>query len=264
MNNCRTALVLFGLLIVGTGSVISYWHLRNENRLLRPELIAAKAQIADTEVAAADNRRLEAIVTLAEHNRSAAERALKTEVETARAEVKAMETRAEQIHAEKVIRDRMRAESLQTNRDLQKGLVLVENCMNVGNQTPADAFQTLIWAAANGNDQLAQSLLAINGPIRAAAEAVLATLPDSLRSKYPTPESFAALFVANVVNDVSALQILEQKATDPVHVTLSVGKMAGSIGEIPLERGPDGWRVTIDTGAFEKINRRLLGRSSGR
>jgi hypothetical protein len=67
---------------------------------------------------------------------------------------------------------------------------------NRGAATPRAAIETALWAAAGGDLDALKPLLGLPDATREKARALLASLPDDLRSRYATPEDLVAAFTA--------------------------------------------------------------------
>ena len=241
----------------------AYVQLRKANARLRPQIDAARARTEQTLRLQADHHRLQAMVEQAKIDEGDALRAIHDEAEQARTEVQDLERRAEERRAAKLAKDRATAAALASNRDLTKGPVLLENCANVGRATPVDAIQTLVWAGLKGDDELVASMIGLDGKSRAVVAALLSSLPDGVREKYPTPEKLAALVWADALLNVSAFQVVAQRVVDPQHVTLTVGRLSGKTVDIVMESGANGWQVaTADKKIFEQFKAKILGPGS--
>ena len=257
----RLLKIALPLLCLGLG-LGAYLHLRNANARLREQLATARIHDEQTAQVRNENREMEALVARAKADESGALRAIQTEVGRVRADVAELERKAEERYAAKLAKDREDKAALAENRDLTKGPVLLENCRNVGRATPVDALQTLIWAGMKGDDELVASMIALDGKTRAMVAALLAVLPARAREKYPTPEKLAALVFADVLMNVSAFQVVGQKAVDSQRVALTVAKLSGKTADIVMELGPNGWQVaTTDKKIFEQFKARILGAS---
>lgn len=79
---------------------------------------------------------------------------------------------------------------------------------NRGYSNPADAVETLLYAAVKNDLTLLAQGLTLEGDARAQAEAIWTALSDATRAQYRSPEQLTALFVARNALDVSAMQIL--------------------------------------------------------
>jgi hypothetical protein len=256
-------LLKIGLPVLFLGLCLgAYVQLRRANARLRPQIAAAQARSEQTVRLHGDNQRLQAMVERAKTNEGDALRAIHAEAEQARGEVAALEKQAAERREAKVAKDEAAREALVTNRDLTKGPVLLENCSNVGRGTPVDTFQTLVWAGLKGDDEQVANMIALDPKARALVATLLASLPESVREKYPTPEKMAALVWADMLGNVAAVQVLKQTAIDPQRVVLTVGRLSGKTVDLVMEPGPNGWQVaTTDRKIFEQFKAKILGTS---
>lgn len=67
---------------------------------------------------------------------------------------------------------------------------------NHGQATPQDAVQSFAWAANAGDVDALAKLIWFDPPARERANAILASMPDSVRAEYDTPEKFYAMLLA--------------------------------------------------------------------
>jgi len=180
--------------------------------------------------------------------------ALHAEVVRLRGEIADLEMRAEERHA----KGQANGAALAANRDPEKGLVLIENFRHVGRSSPSAVFQTMVWAATKGDDQLAASLLTFDVGARAQAEALISALPEGVRAKYPSPESLAALFFAEVVTGHEAARILSQTLQDPQHATVTIGFTSAAEGQpLTMQWGATGWQLVVPGKAVEALKKRM-------
>jgi hypothetical protein len=254
----RAALIVF-LVAFAVLSALAYSRLRRENAALDHEIAALRARTEETTRLAAENERLRHLLELANQHRGDAQAALHAEVMQARHDVDALERQAREQFLEKTASDAAQLDALNANRDLRKGLVLVENCTNAGQATPEDALQTIVWASVNGHEDTLARMIAVSGAARTVAEAMLATLPESTRAKYPTPESLVVLYAEDTLKDIPAVQITDEKRLDAQHVTLLLRTANPRPSEIPMQLGPSGWQIDLSQGKlFEKVKSQLL------
>ena len=240
----------------------AYVQLKKANARLRSQLAAVREHDGQTVRLRANNQRLQALVARAKIDEGDALRAIHDETEQARAEVADLEQRAEERRAAKLAKDRAANAALLANRDPTKGPMLIENCGNVGRGTPADALQTLLWASAKGHDELVENLISVSGAARLVCDAMIATLPESERKKYPTPEKLMSLMIADIVTDVTAFEVAGQTMEDAQHATLTVARLSGKSQDVPMEFGPNGWQVAIaDKKFLRQFQTRVLGPS---
>lgn len=125
------------------------------------------------------------------------------------------------------------------------GLTRLEDLHDAGQQTPGAVVQTLLWASYRGeNDALANALL-LEPEARAKAADFLATLPESAREKLPRPESFAGLFLAEGLTNVTAVRIGDTTAIDPDNATVRVEGIMGRDLQLPVRRTARGWQIVV-------------------
>lgn len=249
---------IFALLVMWTGAAgVAFWRLREANARLRPQIAAARDQRAEKLRARDEDRRLQALVALAQRDDADAMRAIQLEAAQARNEVADLEKRAEERRAAKLAKEAAAAEALAKNRDLTKGLVLLENCADVGRATPAEAFQTMIWATVKGEDDVVARMSKITGASRLLAEGVIAGRTG--QKEYATPEKLVALLFADALLDVSAIRVADQRVEDATHVTLTVERVSGRSAELPMELGPEGWSFVASEALLSKQIKTVLG-----
>ncbi len=257
MNRTRTLVLVVIVFVAACG--VAWVKVRQANDRLEMRVRAARAAHADVVRRHDENAALRRIIERARTDADGARRDMDQDVERARSEVADLEQQAQQRYETKVAAQRAAEMALTQNRDLTKGPVLVENCGNVGRATAVDAFQTLVWASARGDDETVAQLIAVNGAARDTMQAILAALPEAERAKYPTPERFIALYVADNVTNVAAVQVLKQTQPDSEHTLLEIARLDGKTTDLVMERGSTGWQIAIDANAAKKIGRYLIG-----
>jgi RNA polymerase sigma factor (sigma-70 family) len=133
---------------------------------------------------------------------------------------------------------------------LAKGLIPVVTLGNMGRSSPRNAFATQLWAARTGDIALEASSIALGDEARAKLQALAATLPDTIRSEYDTPEKLMAYMLAGSPHPVGGMEILgetDADANDAVlqtqwqHVDDSVVHQT----DVVLQQAPDGWRMVV-------------------
>jgi hypothetical protein len=257
----KTGIVAGTFLVAALAASGGAWlGLHRANMRLRQQLAEMQAHAAATLRIEEQNRRLEAVVRQAQVDEPAARLALDAEVDRARSEVAELERIADKVHAEKIARDAAAAEALTANRDLTKGPVLVQNCANAGRATPVAAFETLVWASMQGDDELVASMIALDGASRALVEAFLARLPESTRRQYPTAGRLAALVFAEALTNLPAVEIVAEKPLERGRTMLTISRLSGKTTDLVMELGPSGWQVAAaDRRIFEQFVARIAG-----
>lgn len=219
------------------------------NAALRQQVETLRHTEADTRRWRTENVRLSAALTAKAG--TAAPALAPGELERARQEVAALE---------RLIAQQQRvaaAAPFEENRDPERGMVPPEHFRNVGRTTPAKAFQTAVWAAAEANfDALAQ-VLALSQRGRAEAQAYLDRQPPETRRRFPTPEHVLAVVTADLLGEQEGWQIGETKTADEIHATLLVRHLKlGSVQReqpLPFERDAAGWRLSVPDAAVAEL-----------
>jgi hypothetical protein len=244
-------ITLLLIALVGFGAAITLFHL--DNARLRRQIAAARVANARTSRQQEDNRRLEAFIAQARSDRTTADPAIDTELARLRTEVASAERRAHQSHAEAMAQRDRDAQALATNRDPRQGLTRLEYFTDAGQATPEGAFQSFVWAATQGKDDRLAGLIHIDGAAREKADALVATLSEADRVKFPTAERVAALFVADAITMHTAAQIVDVTMPDADHALLEIRGLSDRPQKIPFERSAAGWQLSVNFGMVTKL-----------
>lgn len=144
--------------------------------------------------------------------------------------------------------------------DLQKTLTRLDDLRNVGRATPADAIQTILWAIVNGDDRLSDMIM-LNRPAREKAPAMMAALSTGERSRYPTPENVAALYLSKfVLEQIEAVKVqsISKSSQDTVEVILTTGEKSGEgRAEISMQWTLSGWAWKMKPSLIEAAKKDL-------
>ncbi len=234
-----TVLLCLALALLGAG-----WFetvaLRQHNALRRVQVAELRRQRADRQMQRGENTPPAIAETAAGHDAANASTSVDpTEVAKIRAEIAALERRAEAQHA---LNPEL-TDAPATNRDPEKGMTKLENFQNVGQGTPATAFQTLVWAALKGEDRIMAQTIGLDEAARRQMLQLMAGLPEAEREKYPTPESLLALFLAKALVRVSSLQIVTTEPRDAQNATICVRGLMGNDQNLPMRLGATGWQL---------------------
>ncbi len=163
----------------------------------------------------------------------------RADVAKVRIEIAALEKRAEEQYASHP----ETTDAPAGNRDPEKGMTRLENLQNVGQFTPAAAFQTLAWAVLKGDDKVMAQVIGLDDVARKKVQELMANLPEAERDKYPTPESLVALFLAKALVNVSAIQIVDTTHKDTLNATITVRGLVGNDQQLPMRLGATGWQL---------------------
>ena len=229
-------------------------HLRQNSSRLRDELAGLKQQGRTLESWREENRRMRTLIAQVQRNDADAARAIQADLAEARQEIAELERRAKAASAN----DAGGSVVAEANRDPEKALTRLEYFQNVGQATPAAAFQTLVWAAMKDDEVALRDLCYLDDATRQKAQALLASLPEAAREKYPNPESLIALAVAGELMKGSVLQIEGYTAMDSSTVRLTVrAGPDGKEAKLPMRQSGDRWQFVVPEKAVDAIRRKM-------
>jgi hypothetical protein len=237
--------------------------LRGHHANLRKELAELQRRNRVVESARRENERLSVLATQTTRAGSDAIEARKLEVERARREVAELQQRAATRHAAVNAQAAIEKDALASNRDPEKGMTRLEHFRNAGRATPSAAFQTLVWASLQGDDQALTGVLSVTGAAREKAEALLARLPAAAREKFTSAESLAAIAVAGEMLKGGALELPGYTLTDATHAMLQIRTQNAKEANLPMQLGVGGWQFVLPEKAIDGIARRLGDEGSG-
>lgn len=248
----KIGLVAAGCAAIGTAGIF----LHRQNERLRRRVAELRHEHSDEAPTREGNDRLRALLREQPSPADAA-KAIHAELERVRAEVAAMEERAETRRAQILVQEAADTAELANNRDPNAGLARLEFFQNVGQATPRAACQTLVWAAIKGDDATLAERLFLPDTTRAKARELIASLPQAERRW--TPEKLAALYFSAVVADVAAAQIVSETIDSPLHATvlMRIPGVAEAKSRLAMQLGPDGWKAVVDESAIDAMARRI-------
>jgi hypothetical protein len=249
---------LLALLVLGGLDGAALVHLDNGRLQVRvADLRRENAQVLRLRE---ENRRTHALMARAQADEQGGAELTRAELARARREVAGLEAHATERHAVLSAQATADATAMATNRDLRQGLVRLEHCRNVGQATPTAAFETLVWAAMQGDEATLARLLRFSSTGRAKAEEWLAGLPPETRAQW-TVEKLGGLFFSNILTAVPAMQVTGEAIESDGESAVVGLRLAGSGGQekLKFKLGPNGWQVTVSEGQFESARRRING-----
>jgi hypothetical protein len=249
MNAAQLRLfVLSGLTLIGV--IVFGWQHR-VNAALRHDLARLQSQNRGLLELRAENKKLQEL-PIGEASGDASHE-IRAKLIRVRGEVVELEKKLEAARARAVAA---------ANRDPEKGMVRVKYFRNVGRATPAAAFQTMFWAALNGDDNTLAGCFALSAADRQKAVELLAGLPENVRSKSPTPEKLVGLFFAmDTLQRLAAGQVVGQKELDAGHVALRwrTTDLTENTREqdFPMVLGAGGWQLALPDGVIDEFKKML-------
>lgn len=246
------ATVTIASLVVLAALAVTGFVLHRANGRLAAEATSLHRRAEPLKQQATENERTRRLLARAESDADAAAREIQAEVQRLRDEAHTLESRAHDVAAQKAATLMARA----MNRDPERDFAPLENFQNVGRATPSAAVQTMIWSVLKPDESALLAAISLNDSARAAAQRLLARLPDSEREKYPTPEAIAALAVSTAVMRADAAQIASTTPIDSQHATVLV-RLPDSTdtAKVPTELGTDGWRIVVEKKWIDAMER---------
>lgn len=250
----RLILVLV-LVAVATTAVIRQRYINDRHRRHLAhfrKLEGERPRLAD------ENRRLREAHRQGE--RSEAGKMLREEIERTKAMIVALERRIAAAESTRA------AGEVEANRDPEKGMVKLEYFKKVGWATPAAAFQTAIWAAANADFAELSRGFGLDAEARRKARTMLEQMPVETRQRFDTPEKLVGVVFAHDFTDEEGFQITGVIQNDAENAIVRVRRLKHGIvqpGEkkIPLRRGPHGWQMVVSERMIEQIPDYLVSAS---
>ena len=154
---------------------------------------------------------------------------------------------------------------LRPNVPLAPGLIAVETLGNAGRASPRAAFATQLWAARTGDIALEATALTFGPEARARLVALEATLPDTLKTEYDTPEKLMALMLAGSPHPVGGMQVLGETDVDASDVTLQTEWQHADDTVVHrtdanFHQDGDGWKLVVPLSLVKRASA-YLGRT---
>lgn len=242
--------------LAGAGFGLTLLHL--DNRRLEKAVADRAAKQEQANHLQTDNARLKAIVGAANAPQAATHEAV-MQLEQARTELATLEHRAHDRAAELARTHATEAVALATNRDARVGMTRLENIQPAGQSTPTNAFLTALAAALKGDEATLANVATMTPATRAKAEALITRLPEDARTKW-TPEKLAALWISQVVTEVTAVQMTGESFEDGQHAVVTFRPYGADKDEhVNVRLTSAGWKVVLPTSAMEKFIRKASG-----
>jgi hypothetical protein len=252
-----TTLKYFALSVFVTVAAGGSWFLHRQNQVLRraiPDLSRDRTVRAQLR---AENARLRELVAQAQRDHDGATVQIQQEAEELRAEVAEAERQAVSRRArmlEAVERDQ---QAMAANHDPRRGLMRVEFCRNLGQATPVDALQTLVWASLKDDQRTLAKVLSLSRDYRSGAEAIIARLPPPAQTEW-SPERLGSLWVQLALTNLTAFQVVGETPADSTHTTLMV-RFPGGGANKPVQFESDGnsWKLVLPKQALSGLEQKL-------
>ncbi|MBI5766341.1 MAG: hypothetical protein HZA93_00990 [Verrucomicrobia bacterium] len=139
----------------------------------------------------------------------------------------------------------------------------VGSMKNAGFGSPAQAVETVLWAATGGEvDALANGLF-IEPKAKQKAADWFASLPEATRAQYGSPEKVIALMIAKDAAALQGMQVLGQQEVAPNLMAVRVRMQADTGGTkdetLAFARAPEGWKMVLPENVVQKFAARVSG-----
>lgn len=185
---------------------------------------------------------------------------IREEMEKTRKEIAALQTTLKLASYTSSAKNRASgSDPFTANRDPEKGAVRVEHFRNVGQATPAAAFQTLIWALVRDDGTALPALLGISAAGREKLHAMVARMPAEKQASFRPPEKVVGMLLALELLEEDGFQIGEASEPDKAgQAKLTVrrarsGRRNLPEKKLPFQRGPGGWQFQITDATMETV-----------
>lgn len=250
--------VVIGLLVGAAGWLLVLQ--KTEREKLRAELEQMRARQAKAGNLTAENQRLgAAAVSESEMARLRADHAA---LDRLRAEIEALRKQTEERKL--AMAKAIAAGSLNYEPTMLDGPLPVKFWKEAGAATPGAALETVLWAAAGGNVEALANRLQLDPTARGKAETLLASLPESERVKYSSPEALIATLTTKDV-PLGTARLFDTKA-DYGGNRLIIADMRDAEGKSRRARfamHEDGgeWRIVVPASVVENYAAALKGGS---
>lgn len=137
---------------------------------------------------------------------------------------------------------------------------------NRGQATPQDTFRTVVWAADSGDIAALSKLFSLDADALATLQTVYATMPQTVRSQYRTPEEFMAfLYTAwTLIKPMPAEDVIEQKMAGMALTDFGKGRTGmrpsgETKGGVVFVQSPDGWKMEIPSKGIKTFTTQIFG-----
>jgi len=128
---------------------------------------------------------------------------------------------------------------------------------NQGRDTALDAVMTFAWACDLCDPTVLGEMVYLDDATRAHAAKVLATMPEAIRSRYPTPESFYGfLLAADCVEAPPPSAELARRLMNVVELgegRIATRRMGSNVNHHEFQHTADGWKYVLPDVAIESL-----------
>jgi hypothetical protein len=145
--------------------------------------------------------------------------------------------------------------------DLAARGTIMRDFKNVGQKSPRSAFETLKWASAGGKVDEIEKVITVDAVSRQKLEAMLDSLPPSMREEFPDAMSIPATMFAleGLVKNNAAWAFQVENETTQSDGTVRFD-FANIGGRVPVEKtdyfqdSPTGWQMMLPPEAVDRLS----------
>ena len=147
-----------------------------------------------------------------------------------------------------------RSAATEARLSLANGPVPADRWRNAGQTTAEAAFETALWAAANGDLDALVGLLVFDSAARQEADALFARLPPAARREMATPEKMIAALTAMDVPLGQATITRQQDGSDSTTITARLSDATGhtSVALFSLTSEGGHWQLRVPASVVRK------------
>lgn len=244
MKNLKGYIVLLAL---ATAIGCGVWWQAGTNLRLREEQARLAAQVSEANCLKALRARQQAAAVSAEELQK---------LDAAAAEAASLRERIEKL------------KEMQSASVVSQPKKREERWRNLGQATPRDTLQSVVWAAMGGEVDALVTMLAYDADSRAAADALFAAIPPESRALFPSADKLVATFIAGCLpTNIAEAKIVEQteKSADTVLAKVRLQRSSRSSDAarevtFRFQRTGADWRLVVPTNVISEFNRSLGSR----
>jgi hypothetical protein len=233
------------VLAAGVAALLT-WQ-RREATDLREPIAREQARLREREQLAEDNRRLAAAQPSDAEMESLVNRL--TQSEQLKAQLAVLRIREEAAAKVAAL-----PTATEARLSLATGPVPADRWRNAGQATAEAAFETALWAAANGDLDALAGVLVFDSAARKEADALFARLPPGARAEMATPEKMIAVLTAMDVPLGQAAITRQQAGSDATTITARLSDATGrtSVALFSLKSDGGRWQLRVPASAVRK------------